>query len=75
MINCSYALCNKILLQPLNAFHVTKKVSILKIDSDAFYALEVTYILLLRFSKFLKTNRGCVLNTDSDICDGFLTPN
>jgi len=52
-----------------------KKVGTLKIDSDAFYALEVIYILLLRFHTFLKTNRGCILNIYSDICDGFLTPN
>jgi len=52
-----------------------KKVNILKIGSVAFYALKVFYILLLGFRKFLKTNRGCILNTDSDICDGFITPN
>jgi hypothetical protein len=52
-----------------------KKVSILKIGSDAFYALKVFYILLLGFHKFLKTNKGCILNIDSDVCDGFITPN
>jgi len=56
-------------------FMSPKKVGTLKIDSDAFYALEVIYILLLRFHTFLKTNRGCILNIYSDICDGFLTPN
>ena len=56
-------------------FMLPKNVSILKIDSDAFYALEVIYILLLRIRKFLKTNRGSILNIDSDICDGFITPN
>jgi hypothetical protein len=46
-VNCFYASCNKILLQPMNAFHVTKKVSILKINSDAFHVYEVIYIFIV----------------------------